>query len=259
MTASLTRPAGNSSPADLTQRPHLLVVEDEENYRTALRHSLEREGFAVTTAADGREALQQFRLASPDLILLDVMLPQLSGVDVCREIRKVSDVPIIFLSARSAEIDVVIGLELGADDYVSKPFRMRELVARIRTTLRRGRERTVAVVDEAEVYEHGRIRLDLAKHQITLEGIVLALPRKEFQVLALLLRNAGRAMSRATLISQVWGSDYVGDTKTLDVHIKRIRRKLEAEGESNRCIVTVRGFGYKFEPDGLAAADTLSA
>jgi two-component system, OmpR family, response regulator RegX3 len=259
MTSPFSRNQLASAPVDPNRKPNLLVVEDEESYRTALRLSLEREGFSVTTAVDGREALVQFRSSSPDLILLDVMLPHVSGVDVCREIRKVSNVPIIFLSARSAEIDVVIGLELGADDYVAKPFRMRELVARIRTTLRRGSDRVAEPVDEVEVYEHGRLRLDLVKHEISLGDVPLALPRKEFQVLALLLRNAGRAMSRTTLITQVWGADYVGDTKTLDVHIKRIRRKLEAEGESNRCIVTVRGFGYKFEPDTKAGPSSISA
>jgi two-component system, OmpR family, response regulator RegX3 len=240
-----TRTTSNPGP---TQRPRILLVEDEESYRDAISRSLEREGISVDTAVDGREALAKFKLVDPDLILLDVMLPHMSGIDVCREIRKVSDVPIIFLSARSTEIDVVIGLEVGGDDYIAKPFRVRELLARVRTALRRGRTVVAPKPDEQEIFEYDDLRLDLGRHEVTLRGEAVPLPRKEFQVLSLLVRNAGRAISRDDLIAQVWGRDYFGDTKTLDVHIKRIRRKLEDDPESARRIVTVRGFGYKYEP-----------
>jgi two-component system, OmpR family, response regulator RegX3 len=226
----------------------ILIVEDEEGYREAITRSLERDGFVVESAVDGREALTKFRATDPDLILLDVMLPHMSGIDVCREIRKVSDVPIIFLSARSTEIDVVIGLEVGGDDYIAKPFRVRELLARVRTALRRRRVMPLAPVTSQEIYAYDDLCLDLGCHEVTLRGTPIPLPRKEFQVLSLLVRNAGRAISRDDLIAQVWGRDYFGDTKTLDVHIKRIRRKLEDDPEQARRIVTVRGFGYKFDP-----------
>jgi two-component system, OmpR family, response regulator RegX3 len=238
----------NSSQPGGAHQPRVLLVEDEESYREAISRSLEREGITVDTASDGREALAKFKQMDPDLILLDVMLPHMSGIDVCREIRKVSDVPIIFLSARSTEIDVVIGLEVGGDDYITKPFRVRELLARVRTALRRGRTTIAAKPDEQEVFEHGDLILDLGRHEVTLGGTPIPLPRKEFQVLSLLVRNAGRAISRNDLIAQVWGRDYFGDTKTLDVHIKRIRRKLEDDPESARRIMTVRGYGYKYDP-----------
>jgi two-component system, OmpR family, response regulator RegX3 len=239
--------AGHAESTSGLYAHRILLVEDEESYREAIVRCLEREGFAVDSAVDGRDALAKFQSSNPDLVLLDVMLPLMSGIDVCREIRRTSDVPIIFLSARSTELDVVIGLEVGGDDYIAKPFRVRELLARVRTALRRGRTPSIVAAEVQEVYEFDDLRLDLCRHEVTLRGVQVALPRKEFQVLSLLVQNAGRAISRTELIAQVWGRDYFGDTKTLDVHIKRIRRKLEDPDEARR-IVTVRGFGYKFAP-----------
>jgi two-component system, OmpR family, response regulator RegX3 len=226
----------------------ILLVEDEEGYREAIVRCLEREGFTVDVAVDGRDAIVLFKKNDHDLVLLDVMLPRMSGIDVCREIRKASDVPIIFLSARSTELDIVIGLEVGGDDYITKPFRVRELLARVRTALRRRRAIVAQAPGTPEIYEYGDLCLHLGRHEVTLQGVPVALPRKEFQVLSMLVQNAGRAISRTELIGQIWGRDYFGDTKTLDVHIKRIRRKLEDDTEEARRIVTVRGFGYKFVP-----------
>jgi len=227
--------------------PLILVVDDEQSYRDALTVALQREGFLVEVAADGAEAIARFDAARPALVLLDVMLPRISGIDVCRELRARSRVPIIMVTARNAEIDAVVGLEVGADDYVTKPFRLRELIARVRAALRR-----IPIADEeaehAEVLEIGDVRLDAGRHEVFVRGSAVALPLKEFELLEMLLRNAGRVLTRGQLIDRVWGADYVGDTKTLDVHVKRLRSKIEPEPSAPRHIVTVRGLGYKFEP-----------
>ncbi|MCU1373375.1 MAG: phoP, partial [Actinomycetia bacterium] len=207
----------------LDQRTTVLLVEDEESFVDALVVGLQREGFRVHVARDGVEALELFELVDPDLILLDVMLPRMSGLDVCRQIRTKSKVPIIMVTAKASEIDTVVGLEVGADDYVSKPYRLRELVARMRATLRRvsdGRDLGVDA-DDGEVLEVGDVRLDVERHEVVIRGNDVSLPLKEFELLELLLTNAGRVLPRDTLISRVWGADYVGDTKTLDVHVKR--------------------------------------
>ncbi|OAA26411.1 two component transcriptional regulator, winged helix family [Frankia sp. EI5c] len=223
----------------------LLVVEDEESFSDALSFMLEREGFEVAVVSDGLSALAEFDRRGADLILLDLMLPGLSGTEVCRTLRARSTVPVIMLTARDSEIDKVVGLELGADDYVTKPFSARELVARIRAVLRR-RVETEEVSDTA--LEVGRVRMDVERHVVTVDGSQVALPLKEFELLEMFLRNAGRVLTRGQLIDRVWGSDYVGDTKTLDVHVKRLRTKIEAEPGAPRHLVTVRGLGYKFEP-----------
>jgi two-component system, OmpR family, response regulator RegX3 len=229
------------------EAPLILVVDDEQSYRDALRVALEREGFRVEVAADGAEALQKFDAVRPALVLLDVMLPKISGVDVCREIRTRSQVPIIMVTARNAEIDAVVGLEVGADDYVTKPFRLRELVARVRATLRRGRGDDPGVGEAAEVLEIGDVRLDAGRHEVAVRGERVALPLKEFELLELLLANAGRVLTRDVLIDRVWGPNYYGDTKTLDVHVKRLRAKVEADPGNPARIVTVRGVGYRYE------------
>jgi two-component system response regulator RegX3 len=225
----------------------ILVVDDEQSYRDALRVALEREGFRVEVAADGAEALQRFDASRPALVLLDVMLPKISGVDVCREIRTKSQVPIIMVTARNAEIDAVVGLEVGADDYVTKPFRLRELVARVRASLRRGKGDDAGVAQAGEVLEIGDVRLDTARHEVAVRGERVALPLKEFELLELLLANAGRVLTRDVLIDRVWGPNYYGDTKTLDVHVKRLRAKVEADPGAPERIVTVRGVGYRYE------------
>jgi two-component system response regulator RegX3 len=229
----------------------ILVVEDEESFVDALVVGLEREGFRVEVARDGVEALERFPLVAPDLVLLDVMLPRLSGIDVCRQIRTTSTVPIIMVTARSSEIDTVVGLEVGADDYVSKPYRMRELVARMRAALRRAAERAGPDVegpeDDGEVLEVGDVRLDVGRHEVLIRGGGVSLPLKEFELLEVLLADAGRVLTRDTLISRVWGADYVGDTKTLDVHVKRLRAKVEDDPSHPSRIVTIRGLGYKYE------------
>jgi two-component system response regulator RegX3 len=233
----------------LDQRTTVLLVEDEESFVDALVVGLQREGFRVHVARDGVEALELFELVDPDLILLDVMLPRMSGLDVCRQIRTKSKVPIIMVTAKSSEIDTVVGLEVGADDYVSKPYRLRELVARMRATLRRvGDARDLGVdADDGEVLEVGDVRLDVERHEVVIRGNDVSLPLKEFELLELLLTNAGRVLPRDTLISRVWGADYVGDTKTLDVHVKRLRAKVEADPSHPSRIVTIRGLGYKYE------------
>jgi two-component system response regulator RegX3 len=228
---------------------HVLVVEDEESFIEALQIGLGREGFTMTVARDGLEALERFEESEPDLILLDVMLPKMSGIDVCRQIRQRSQVPIIMVTAKGSEIDTVVGLEVGADDYVTKPYRLRELVARMRAALRRtsadGTGEITLVPDEALTV--GDVSLDPARHVVTVRGEMVTMPLKEFELLRLLLANAGRVLTRELLIDRVWGSDYVGDTKTLDVHVKRLRSKIETDpGEPTR-IVTIRGLGYKFE------------
>jgi len=220
----------------------VLVVEDEESFSDALSYMLRREGFEVAVAATGPDALSQFDRAGADLVLLDLMLPGLSGTEVCRTLRRKSTVPVIMLTARDSEIDKVVGLELGADDYVTKPFSSRELVARIRAVLRRrGAEEAAAAL------EAGPVRMDVERHVVTVDGGAVPMPLKEFDLLELLLRNAGRVLTRGQLIDRVWGSDYVGDTKTLDVHVKRLRAKIEPDPSNPRHLVTVRGLGYKFE------------
>ena len=232
----------------LDQRTTVLLVEDEESFVDALVVGLQREGFRVQVARDGIEAVELFDRIDPDVILLDVMLPRMSGIDVCRQIRARSQVPIIMVTAKASEIDTVVGLEVGADDYVSKPYRLRELVARMRAAMRRVPEGRSAVVDpEADVLEVGDVRMDVDRHEVVIRDENVSLPLKEFELLELLLANAGRVLTRDTLISRVWGADYVGDTKTLDVHIKRLRAKVEDEPAHPRRIVTIRGLGYKYE------------
>jgi two-component system response regulator RegX3 len=222
----------------------VLVVEDEESFSDALSYMLRKEGYDVDVANDGAAAMDQFTRNGADLILLDLMLPKVSGTDVCRAIRQTSSVPIIMLTAKDSEIDKVVGLELGADDYVTKPFSSRELTARIKAVLRRGTEADGPTVATVEV---GDVRMDVDRHVVTVCGEDLSLPLKEFDLLELLLRNAGRVLTRGQLIDRVWGSDYVGDTKTLDVHIKRLRSKVEPDPARPVHVMTVRGLGYKYE------------
>jgi two-component system response regulator RegX3 len=222
----------------------ILVVEDEESYSDPLSYLLRREGYEVAVAETGPSALAQFDKNGADLVLLDLMLPGLSGVDVCRQLRQRSTVPVIMLTAKDSEIDKVVGLEIGADDYVTKPYSSRELLARIKAVLRR-----LAEPEELlpATLEAGPVRMDVERHTVTVAGRATSLPLKEFELLEMLLRNAGRVLTRMQLIDRVWGSDYVGDTKTLDVHVKRLRAKIEPDPASPRHIVTVRGLGYKFE------------
>ena len=221
----------------------ILLVEDEESYRDPLSYLLRKEGFDVSVAATGTEALEEFDRGGADLVLLDLMLPGVSGTEVCRRLRQRSSVPVIMLTAKDSEIDKVVGLELGADDYVTKPYSSRELLARIRAVLRRqGQE---PVDDHDGVLEVGGIRLDPDRHTVEVDGTAAAFPLKEFELLELLLRNAGRVLTRSQLIDRVWGSDYVGDTKTLDVHVKRVRAKIEVDPANPVRLLTVRGLGYK--------------
>ncbi len=222
----------------------VLVVEDEESFSDALSYMLRREGYEVEVAGTGVEALTTFDRTGADLVLLDLMLPGLSGTEVCRELRNRSHVPIIMVTARDSEVDKVVGLELGADDYVTKPFSSRELVARIRAVLRRGMEPEELMLN---VVEAGPVRMDVERHVVSVDGQQVPLPLKEFDLLELLLRNAGRVLTRGQLIDRVWGADYVGDTKTLDVHVKRLRAKIEPDPATPKYLVTVRGLGYKFE------------
>jgi two-component system, OmpR family, response regulator RegX3 len=233
----------------MTPATSVLIVEDEDSFVDALMLGLTREGFRVSVARDGAEALDLFDDIQPDLVLLDVMLPKVSGLDVCRELRARSNVPIIMVTAKGAEIDTVVGLEVGADDYVTKPYRLRELVARIRAVLRRRSSEDVLVPAVAgdDVVEVGDVRVDHERHEVFIRGEETRLPLKEFELLALLLENAGRVLTRETLIDRVWGADYVGDTKTLDVHIKRLRSKVEPQPAAPTRIVTIRGLGYKYE------------
>ncbi len=222
----------------------VLVVEDEESYSDALSYMLRREGFEVAVAADGNAALVEFARNGADVVLLDLMLPGIPGTEVCRTIRQTSSVPVIMVSAKDDEVDKVVGLELGADDYVTKPYSPRELVARIRAVLRRGSaEADVA----ADTLEAGPIRMDVERHVVTVDGTEQRLPLKEFELLELFLRNPGRVLTRGQLIDRVWGADYVGDTKTLDVHVKRLRAKLEPDPGEPKLLVTVRGLGYKLD------------
>jgi len=224
----------------------VLLVEDEEAFIEALTVGLRREGFIVETARDGAEALDRFDDIKPDLVLLDVMLPTISGIDVCRELRRRTDVPIIMVTAKAAEIDTVVGLEVGADDYVTKPYRLRELVARMRAVLRRRQVAGESSMEDHEVIRLDGIELDTDSHEVRVRDEVVNLPLKEFELLAILMENAGRVLQRSTLIDRVWGCDYVGDTKTLDVHVKRLRSKIEDDPSVPVRIVTIRGLGYKY-------------
>ncbi|MFZ9706437.1 MAG: response regulator [Ilumatobacteraceae bacterium] len=228
-------------------RQTVMVVEDEEAFIDALVVGLQREGFGVEVARDGAEALSNFDKVDPDIVLLDVMLPKVSGTDVCREIRKKSQVPIIMVSAKGTELDTVVGLEVGADDYIVKPYRIRELVARVRAALRRSTVAGDGEITSSSSVTVGDISIDPDQHIVTVRGKLTKLPLKEFELLYVLMANAGRVMTRDTLIDRVWGSDYYGDTKTLDVHIKRLRSKVEVDPGTPTAILTIRGLGYKFE------------
>ncbi len=225
----------------------ILVVEDEESYRDPLTYQLAREGFDVVEAATGPEALAAYDAGGADLVLLDLMLPGLSGTEVCRELRQRGNVPVIMLTAKDSEIDKVVGLELGADDYVTKPYSFRELLARVRAVLRRqgGAEAAAGEPEDDGALEVGPVKMDVERHTVTVHGELVSFPLKEFDLLELLLRNAGRVLTRGQLIDRVWGADYVGDTKTLDVHVKRIRSKIEPDPATPRYLLTVRGLGYK--------------
>ena len=226
----------------------ILIVEDEESLADPLAFLLRKEGFEPIVAHDGKTALEEFERHDVDIVLLDLMLPGMSGTDVCKQLRATSSVPVIMVTARDSEIDKVVGLELGADDYVTKPYSSRELIARIRAVLRRGGD-AVEVEEEFEeqVLEGGRVRMDVERHIVSVDGEPISMPLKEFDLLEYLLRNAGRVLTRGQLIDRIWGADYVGDTKTLDVHVKRLRSKIEASPSRPKHLVTVRGLGYKFE------------
>ena len=225
----------------------VLIVEDETSFSEALSFLLSKEGFEVSVAETGRTALEFFKATSFDLILLDLMIPEISGIEVCKTIRATSSVPIIMLTAKDSEIDKVVGLELGADDYVTKPYSSRELVARIKAVLRRGTTEDSENSSETGILTAGEIRIDIDRHAVTMQGIAIPLPLKEFELLEFLVRNQGRVLTRAQLIDRVWGGDYYGDTKTLDVHIKRLRSKIEEDPANPKLIHTIRGLGYKFE------------
>ena len=222
----------------------ILLVEDEESFSDPLSYLLRKEGYEVAVSETGPAALEDFDRGGADLVLLDLMLPGLSGMDVCRALRQRSSVPVIMLTAKDSEIDKVVGLEIGADDYVTKPYSSRELLARIKAVLRRGQEPEEL---KPATLESGPVRMDVERHVVTVNGEHIAFPLKEFELLEMLLRNSGRVLTRMQLIDRVWGSDYVGDTKTLDVHVKRLRAKIEPDPTAPRLIVTVRGLGYKFE------------
>lgn len=230
----------------LMSNPTVLVVEDEESFIEALQIGLKREGFNVAVARDGLQALEMFDIVHPDLILLDVMLPKMSGIDVCRQLRKKTTTPIIMVTAKGAEIDTVVGLEVGADDYVTKPYRLRELTARMRAVMRRTPVDRGGELSGSSL-EVGDVILDPDQHEVVIRGVAQQLPLKEFELLHILLANAGRVLPRETLIDRVWGSDYVGDTKTLDVHIKRLRSKIEDDPGNPSRIITIRGLGYKYD------------
>lgn len=223
----------------------ILIVEDESSFSEALSFLLGKEGYEVDVAETGTEAIKKFNENSADLILLDLMIPEISGVEVCKTIRTTSQVPIIMLTAKDSEIDKVVDLELGADDYVTKPYSSRELIARIKAVLRRGAGEDVAT--EHGIHLVAGIRLDTGKHQVTVNGTLISLPLKEFELLEFLMRNSGRVLTRTQLIDRIWGGDYYGDTKTLDVHIKRLRSKIEADPANPVLIQTIRGLGYKLE------------
>jgi two-component system response regulator RegX3 len=225
----------------------VLIVEDEESFADPLAFLLRKEGFTTAVAATGQTALEEFDRNGADIVLLDLMLPGMSGTDVCKALRTRSAVPVIMVTARDSEIDKVVGLELGADDYVTKPYSARELIARVRAVLRRGGETGAEADGVPGVLEAGPVRMDVERHVVRVNGQGVALPLKEFDLLEYLLRNVGRVLTRGQLIDRVWGADYVGDTKTLDVHVKRLRAKVEADPGAPKHLVTVRGLGYKFE------------
>ncbi|WP_040838581.1 response regulator transcription factor [Nocardia brevicatena] len=225
----------------------VLIVEDEESLADPLAFLLRKEGFEVTVVGDGPSALAEFDRSGADIVLLDLMLPGMSGTDVCKQLRTRSGVPVIMVTARDSEIDKVVGLELGADDYVTKPYSARELIARIRAVLRRGASDDLDSGGENGVLEAGPVRMDVDRHTVQVNGKPVTLPLKEFDLLEYLLRNSGRVLTRGQLIDRVWGADYVGDTKTLDVHVKRLRSKIEADPARPEHLVTVRGLGYKLE------------
>jgi two-component system response regulator RegX3 len=225
---------------------NVLIVEDEESLADPLAFLLRKEGFEATVVGDGPSALAEFDRAGADIVLLDLMLPGMTGTDVCKQLRARSSVPVIMVTARDSEIDKVVGLELGADDYVTKPYSARELIARIRAVLRRGSETDDTSIGDA-VLEAGPVRMDVERHVVTVNGVQITLPLKEFDLLEYLMRNSGRVLTRGQLIDRVWGADYVGDTKTLDVHVKRLRSKIESDPANPVHLVTVRGLGYKLE------------
>ncbi|HEX6357264.1 response regulator transcription factor [Actinophytocola sp.] len=224
----------------------VLIVEDEESFADPLAFLLRKEGFTAAVASTGQQALEEFDRNGADIVLLDLMLPGMSGTDVCKALRQRSTVPVIMVTARDSEIDKVVGLEIGADDYVTKPYSARELIARVRAVLRRGGESADSEL-LPQVLAAGPVRMDVERHVVTVDGVEIPLPLKEFDLLEYLLRNVGRVLTRGQLIDRVWGADYVGDTKTLDVHVKRLRSKIEPDPASPRHLVTVRGLGYKFE------------
>ncbi len=224
----------------------ILIVEDEQSFREGLQFMLSKEGFEVVLASDGASGLAEFEKSAPDLVLLDWMLPEMPGIEVCKQIRTKSSVPIIMLTAKDSEVDKVVGLELGADDYVTKPFSTAELMARIRAVLRRGTSTESEVADSA-ILEIGPIRIDVDRHAISINGEQIQMPLKEFELLDYLMRNAGRVLTRGQLMDRVWGSNYYGDGKTLDVHIKRIRSRIEPDPANPIYLTTVRGLGYRFE------------
>ena len=230
----------------------ILVVDDEPVFIEALTISLEREGFGVIAAADGPAALKAISEKDPDLILLDVMLPGMSGIDVCREIRKRSSVPVIMVTAKGEEIDAVVGLEVGADDYITKPYRLRELIARIRAILRRSENspKEDETTSNPEVLVEGAVRLDLERHELSVDGELVSLALREFELLSYLMENSGRVVTRESLMQNVWGWDYIGDTKTIDVHVKRLRSKIESDPSAPLRISTIRGVGYRYERSG---------
>jgi len=223
----------------------ILIVEDESSFSEALEFLLGKEGFSIVSAANGTEAITKFEQGGIDLVLLDLMIPEISGTEVCRQIRAKSKVPIIMLTAKDSEVDKVVGLELGADDYVTKPYSTRELEARIRAVLRRNSGESA--IGDIGIMTAGPVRMDTDRHQVAVNGVNVSLPLKEFELLEFLMRNSGRVLTRVQLIDRVWGSDYVGDTKTLDVHIKRLRAKIEVDPANPIFIQTVRGLGYKLE------------
>jgi two-component system response regulator RegX3 len=223
----------------------ILIVEDEGSLADSVRYNLEREGYVVTVADDGRQALERFRAESPALVILDLMLPEVSGLDLCRTIRSESDVPIIMVTAKDSEADKVAGLELGADDYVTKPFSVRELLSRVRALLRRARTAGSDAIAE-DLLAGGPVTMDVMRHEVLVEGEAIPFPPKEFELLETFLRRKGRLLTREFLIEEVWGPDYYGDTKTLDVHVKRLRKKIEPNPHDPTHLVTVRGLGYKF-------------
>ncbi|NWO17798.1 MAG: response regulator transcription factor [Corynebacterium sp.] len=226
----------------------ILIVEDEESLADPLAFLLRKEGFDPIVTHDGKTALAEFERHDVDIVLLDLMLPGMSGTDVCKQLRATSSVPVIMVTARDSEIDKVVGLELGADDYVTKPYSSRELIARVRAVLRRGGEAVEADEEfDDQILEGGRVRMDVERHTVSVDGDAVSMPLKEFDLLEYLLRNAGRVLTRGQLIDRIWGADYVGDTKTLDVHVKRLRSKIESEPSRPQHLVTVRGLGYKFD------------